>query len=213
MNAPLRSASSSLFELIATVCGSRRLAEQLIEGARAESGLAAVPRGGRALLSFARAHLVERLSLEIGPRLALAMLDELREGLAHEEDPESSGVHRHVQTALVLGGDAFRRARLGRVLVQAGLSVEGRASVAEAFDVLHFDVAIIQVQQTFDLFDLMRLHERNRRAAMLVLSDEHAHDAERALAGARCTRSRVVPTATMERRVVALARELLAEKK
>src|SRR5579862_9123292 len=71
------------------VYGSRHAAESTLRQALSRARLAAVPDSPVDALQVVRAHLLGRLSGEIGPRIAMALVDDLTE---RAEEPPESGV-------------------------------------------------------------------------------------------------------------------------
>lgn len=118
-----------------------------------QAGVDGVPdTPGKALL-FVRAHLLAKLSADVGPRLAMAFMDELVEQL--DEPPESgvvplspapSSAPRIARlsvrssgqpargTLVIVDGDALRRASLARLLVPARWDVRTADSPEQLLD-------------------------------------------------------------------------------
>lgn len=83
-------AQSALMGLLELSLGSAVVARAAVAHALTLSGRSALPPAGPELVAFVRAYLVAILTGELGPRLTLALLDDLAERLDPDsEEPES----------------------------------------------------------------------------------------------------------------------------
>jgi hypothetical protein len=76
-----KSAKSTLLSLLQMACGSPGAALDLLEQALVRAGRDELPASTSELVAFVRAHLLGPLSEEIGPRLTMALVDDLVEEL------------------------------------------------------------------------------------------------------------------------------------
>ncbi len=83
-----------LLELMALSLGDRAVARDLVERALRDSGRDTLPATGPELVAFVRAHVVRSLTAEIGPRLTLALLDDLLDRLDPQPQSPTSGVRQ-----------------------------------------------------------------------------------------------------------------------
>ncbi|MGH7435351.1 MAG: hypothetical protein ACRENE_06730 [Polyangiaceae bacterium] len=140
-----------LLQLLEGACGSREAAVSTLRLALVRSGLDGVPDTPDKALLFVRAHLLGKLTEEVGPRLAMALVDDLVERL--DEPPQSgmvpvrspSSAQRIARlsvrsspvargTLLLVDRDAFRRASVARPLVPAGWNVRTAHDQEEVLD-------------------------------------------------------------------------------
>lgn len=142
----------TLLQLLERTCGSSDTADSILRSALAQAGLAQVPHPPDEALSFVRAHLVGRLCAEVGPRLAMAFIDDLTDDLesppasAVVAAPPSSSAMRVTGLCvrspgsfskgllLLVDSDAFRRASLARVLVQGRWDVRTAWSLEQVLE-------------------------------------------------------------------------------
>ncbi len=144
---------SLLLQLLEGACGSREAAVSALRLALVQAELDGVPDAPEDTLVFVRAHLLSRLSEDIGPRLAMALVDDLVERL--EAFPESgvvavpspSSAHWVAVTSVrssaqpvrgilvIVDEDSLQRASLARVLVPARWDVRTASSQEGLVDV------------------------------------------------------------------------------
>ncbi|MGH7435414.1 MAG: hypothetical protein ACRENE_07045 [Polyangiaceae bacterium] len=135
-----------LLQLLEAACGTREAALSVLRLALVRAGLDGVPDRPDDTVLFVRAHLLARLSEDVGPRLAMALVDDLVERLDAPPEsgviavPPSSAAHRVVRVSvrsstqpvrgilLIVDKDAFRRASLARFLVPARWNVRTASS-------------------------------------------------------------------------------------
>ncbi len=84
-------AHTTLLSLLELALGGHTRAEEALDNALAEAGRDDVPTERTELIAFVRAHLVNVLTAEIGPRLTLALMDDLLSHLQHTE-PSSGAI-------------------------------------------------------------------------------------------------------------------------
>jgi hypothetical protein len=153
--------------------GGREPAKEAIAQALAAGGREELPAAGPELVAFVRAHLLEPLSDHIGPRLTMALVDDLVEQLdppSIPPPPDSSGppssvprpvarIAMHPQSTprlpgprlgvVLVDGDRVGRPALARALLRAQSNVtlvdtvDDLAAVINAGEVV--DVALVDV--------------------------------------------------------------------
>jgi CheY-like chemotaxis protein len=127
------SAKSTLLSLLQMACGSSGAALDLLDQALVRAGRDELPGSTSELVAFVRAHLLGPLSEEIGPRLTMALVDDL---VAELGEPASVPAQPTVPPASVARPVAQSHHRshpgppLGIVLVDADRV--GRTSLARA---------------------------------------------------------------------------------
>jgi len=84
------SAQRTLLQLLEMACGATEPALEAIRQAMVLAGREDLPLTGPEIVAFVRAHIVTPLTDQIGPRLTMAMLDDLVEKLG-VEDADASG--------------------------------------------------------------------------------------------------------------------------
>lgn len=140
-----------LLQLLEGACGSREAALSTLRVALVRAELDGVPDTPEEALLFVRAHLLGKLSEDVGARLALSLIDDLTERL---EGPSESGVMplappssagrvarlsvRSIQqakgTLLLIDKDALRRATVARLLLPGRWDLRTASSHDEVFD-------------------------------------------------------------------------------
>jgi hypothetical protein len=149
------SAQRTLLTLLEMACGATEPAIEAIRQAMVLAGREDLPLTGPEIVTFVRAHLVTLLSDQIGPRLTMAMLDDLLDKLGVEEvdplgDMQSSvpppaSIGRPIARVRPRAGSSPRvKPRFSVVLVDAdrvGRSTLARALLREKWDVTAMDTA------------------------------------------------------------------------
>jgi hypothetical protein len=142
-----KTARSTLLSLLQMACGSPGAALDLLDQALARAGRAELPSSSSDLIAFVRAHLLGPLSEEVGPRLTMALVDDL---VAEFGEPSSVPVQPTVPPASVarpVSGPTERSSAhagggLGIALVDAdrlGRTTLARALVRERWVVTVID--------------------------------------------------------------------------
>ncbi|MGH7439605.1 MAG: hypothetical protein ACRENE_28275 [Polyangiaceae bacterium] len=146
-----------LLQLLEGACGSRQAAVSTLRLGLLRAGLDGVPDTPDGALLFVRAHLLAKLSQDVGPRLAMALVDDLSERL--EPSPESgvvpvpppSSAQRVARLSvrssgepargilLIVDKDPLRRASVARLLVPARWDLRTASSQEELIDVAKED--------------------------------------------------------------------------
>jgi hypothetical protein len=145
----------TLLSLLELACGERGAAHEALERALASGGRRSLPDEPAEALAFVRAHLLGPLSAEVGPRLTLALVDELVVRLGIPSSALSAppaSVSRPVArvalrsrpvptshargSVLVLDADRVGRASLARALMRARYGVTVVDTVEEVRDAL-----------------------------------------------------------------------------
>ncbi len=141
-----------LLQLLERASGSYDAADSILRYALAQAGLSHVPPLPDDVLAFVRAHVLGPLNAEVGPRRAMAFIDNLTDEL--ESPPASGAVSRAPSSSamrvtglcvrssrgrsrgllLLVDSDAFRRASLARVLVQARWDVRTAQSLEQVLE-------------------------------------------------------------------------------
>ena len=139
--------------MLEAACGTREAAISVLRLALVRAGLDGVPDAPDQTLLFVRAHLIGKLSEDVGPRLAMALVDDLVERL---EAAPTSGVVAAVPSSsalraapvssrssarpvrgilLLVDMDSYRRASLARLLVPVRWDVRTASSHEDLVDV------------------------------------------------------------------------------
>lgn len=185
-----------LLQLLEGACGSRDAAVSTLRLALVRAGLDGVPDTPNKTVLFVRAHLLGRLSEDVGPRLAMALVDDLLERL--EEAPESgvvavtppASVPRIPRVSvrssapvprgvlLLVDNDSLRRASLARTLVPVGWEVRTASwhqDVREAAMANEHPTAIVVVVEHPSVEAILRAAFANWPRAAVVLHGDVAH--------------------------------------
>lgn len=85
------SAQRTLLSLLELACGAAEPAHEAVRLALVMAGRDELPLTGPEIVAFVRAHLMTLLSDQIGPRLTMALIDDLVEKLEGGGDAEASG--------------------------------------------------------------------------------------------------------------------------
>lgn len=216
-----------LQHVLATVLGDPVVARNLLDAAVARAGRKAVlPTDPRDLVDFVRAHVVERLSEVVGPRIALAALDEVCERLGTNRSPttrrfpsitvnaaDDPASRTQARDAMILVADAnaFVRASVARLLVQASRSVEVASELGAAHRRLATYAGITAVVRKADATLVARLAAEVPTTCAIVIATDVASPDLRA-AFRRAPLREIVPDATPARIVVGLLLERLAQR-
>jgi hypothetical protein len=149
------SAQQTLLTLLELACGSSEPALEAIRQAMVLARRDDLPLTAPEIVAFVRAHLVPLLTDQIGPRLTMALLDDLLEKLGVEEAEASGEVQSSVPPPASMGRPIARvrtrrasaarvKARFSVVLVDAdrvGRSTLARALLRAKWDVTAVDTA------------------------------------------------------------------------
>jgi hypothetical protein len=156
-----------VMSLLATAYGSNELAAAALARALAHARRATVPEAVTDLVDFTRGYLLEILRVDVGPALALALVEDLlarllEMGAAPPSEPPES-MQRPVaritlrpsskppatrRSVLLVDPDRIRRSTLARALLRAQWGVTVADTVEQLVDTLHgalFDVAIVDL--------------------------------------------------------------------
>jgi hypothetical protein len=162
----------TLLTLLEMAYGSKAPAAAVLERALALAGRRELPARGDEAVAFVRAHLLDILTVEVGPRLTMALIDDLVVSLesAPEEDVPVSGPPESMPrpvarvelrsraapptraelSVLIVDPDRVGRASLARAFVRVRWTVTVVDSVADLDEALsgsaRIDAAIIDVQ-------------------------------------------------------------------
>lgn len=163
------SAQRTLLSLLEMACGAAEPAHEAIRQAMLLAGRDELPLTGPDIIAFVRAHLLTLLTDQIGPRLTMALVDDLVEKLGTDDADASGEVQTSVPPASIPRPIARLRPRPGSsprvkpqlsvVLVDAdrvGRSTVARALLREKWDVTAIEtvaemVAALQSGEPVDL--------------------------------------------------------------
>lgn len=174
------SAQRTLLSLLEMACGASDAAHEAIRQAVVLAGRDDLPLTGPEIVAFVRAHLVPLLTDHIGPRLTMALLDDLVEKLGAEGADASGEVETSVPPASLPRPIARlrpRRASSPRVKPQISVVLVdddrvGRSSVARAM--LREKWNVTAVDTVPELVAALQAGE----PVDLLLIDAHHADAE-----------------------------------
>ncbi len=163
------SAQRTLLSLLEMACGATEPAQEAIRQAMLLAGRDELPLTGPEIVAFVRAHLLTLLTDQIGPRLTMALVDDLVDKLGADEAEASGEMQASVPPASIPRPIARLRPRPGSsprvkaqhsvVLVDAdrvGRSVVARALLREKWNVTAVEtvaemVAALQSGEPIDL--------------------------------------------------------------
>jgi CheY-like chemotaxis protein len=174
-NPPESGAQRTLASLLEMAYGGVDEANAAVAQALAVAAREELPSSGAELVAFVRAHLIESLTDHIGPRLTMALLDDLALQLdpaaippARESEPPPSSVPRPVARINMHPGSSerVRGVRLGVLLVDAdrvGRTTLARALLRAQSNVTLVDsvtdlVAVINAEEVVDVMLLDAAH-------------------------------------------------------
>jgi CheY-like chemotaxis protein len=217
-----------LLRVLDTAFGDDHSGRVLLHAALRSARRASLPTEREAVLDFVRAHLVSSLTVELGPRIVSALLDELADELAKVDDgppssrhpvdpvdrpmvtsevPKSSGV-RLRSSVILVDPDRFARANLARTLVTGSCDV---AAAESPLDIRSFDgrldVAIINMDMPDVATVLSALLATEPEVRVVAMTADPA-SAETLLRAARVRSFRVVPRTTRGTEVLELVKRL-----
>jgi hypothetical protein len=189
-----------LMSLLEVAFGSAEPVRTLIEEALAAAERAELPPGGPELVTFVRAHLLGPLSEHIGPRLTMALVDDL---VAAVERPSfrpartsapppsvsrpvargSASSYPHGRSAkpgvLLVDGDRVGRTALARALLRADWEVTVIDAVSDLASVLAsgdpVDVALVDMAHPLAEAVIESLARSDAHVAVVARSAEPAH--------------------------------------
>jgi CheY-like chemotaxis protein len=195
-----------LATILASAYGSSEDAQAVIDHALEDGGRAELPDTGPELLTFVRAHLVPILSIDIGPRLTMALLDdfikkyEVRSGVRGKEAPDARR-----RSVILVDPDRIGRPVIARALLRAGCHVMVIESARQLEELVAdgetVDVAVVDVMHPARLSLLESIVERFPEARLVVRSDS-ADGTRDLLHGLGATRFEVFPRHTPARVLV-----------
>jgi CheY-like chemotaxis protein len=195
-----------LATLLGAAYGSTEDAQSVIDRALMDGGRTELPTSGPELLAFLRAHLVPILSVDIGARVTMALLDDFiakQEARSGVRDKDVSEARR--RTVLLVDPDRVGRPAIARALLRARCYVavvdsppqlEELAAAGETVD-----VAVVDVMHPARLALLVGIVERFPDARIIVRSDS-GDETRDLLHGLGATRFDVVPRHTPVRVLV-----------
>lgn len=182
------SSQRALLSLLEMACGANEPALEAIRLALLLAGRDDLPLTGPEIVAFVRAHMVTVLSDQIGPRLTMALLDDLVDELGAGEADASGEVQASVPPASIPRPIARMRPRPGSsprvksqlavVIVDAdrvGRSGVARALLREKWDVTAIEtveemVATLQSGEPVDLLIIDGHHQEAEAMLEAVLS-------------------------------------------
>jgi CheY-like chemotaxis protein len=182
--------------LLASAYGSADDAQAVIDRALADGGRTELPVSGPELLAFFRAHLVPILSVDIGARVTMALLDDFiakHEARSGVRDKDARDARR--RAVLLVDPDRVGRPALARALLRARChvavvdSAQQLEELAAAGETV--DVAVVDVIHPARLALLVGIVERFPDARIIVRSDS-GDDTRDLLHGLGATRFDVV---------------------
>jgi hypothetical protein len=197
--APQRALLMSLLEV---AFGSAEPVRVLVEEALAAAAKQEVPPGGPELVTFVRAHLLAPLSEQIGPRLTMALVDDLvaaverpsfrptrassfpppstsRPVLRHGFVPSSAHVRSAKPGVLLVDGDRVGRTTLARALLRADWEVTVIDAVSDLAAALSsgdsIDVALVDMAHPLAEAVIESLARSHSSVAVVARSPDPAH--------------------------------------
>lgn len=195
-----------LATLLASAYGSVQDAQAAMGRALADGQRSELPASIPELLAFVRAHLLPILSVDIGARLTMALLDDFiakhepRSGVRDKETPEAGR-----SCVILVDPDRVGRPAIARALLRAGCHVAAIDStrqldeLAEASETVN--VAVVDVMHPARLALLEGIVERFPGARLVVRSDSEQGTRD-LLNGLGAARFEIVPRHTPVRVLV-----------
>ncbi len=174
------SAQRTLLSLLEMACGTPESAHEAVRQAMLLAGRDELPLTGPDIVAFVRAHLMTLLSDQIGPRLTMALMDDLVDKLGVEDADASGEVQASVPPASIPRPIARLRPRPGsspRVKPQVSVVLVdadrvGRSALARALLRAKWDVTAVE-----SVADLVATLQAGDPIDMLLIDGHHA-DAE-----------------------------------
>lgn len=174
------SAQRTLLSLLEMACGAPEAAHEAVRQAMLLAGRDELPLTGPDIVAFVRAHLMTLLSDQIGPRLTMALMDDLVDKLGADDADASGEVQSSVPPASIPRPIARLRPRPGsspRVKPQVSVVLVdadrvGRSAVARAMLRAKWDVTAVE-----SVADLVATLQAGEPIDMLLIDGHHA-DAE-----------------------------------
>jgi hypothetical protein len=177
----------SLLRALSHALGDDTAADEFLRDALDDSGMAGVPEGREAFVSFVREEVLPRLM----PIVRLERLHDLvrrtigEEGSLHPPPLKPHGsapgpaARRPTRPrVIVIEPDPMRRVAISRALVRDGFDVEGLATAEEALHVEAFHAIVMPLDEGGERV-VAELAKRRTRAGLVTFDDTGARDALR----------------------------------
>jgi hypothetical protein len=145
-----KAAKAKLLSLLQLACGSSAAALEVLDRALVLAGRSDLPPTASGLVTFVRAHLIGVLSDDIGPRLTMALVDDLVAGIGEVEGAPKEPTVPPASAARPVPRQQPRTShRVERFLRIALVDADrvGRAALARALLRERWDLTVIDAEQ------------------------------------------------------------------